>query len=452
MQSLTRANVNHGVFLVIALLTRLIFLDVSWFCYFALMISLYQFMLLFYSFGTVMPIRYLLGSFMCLQMLIGPTLAYNGLDAYQRGSLKMQIPEDQYFLYVIPAVLLFIVGLHLRADYLKGEYINQEKMEELVENHPNLPYLFVVIGFVASFISPFFGSDLGFLFYLLAGFKFIGAFLLIIGARQLKPITLILVYGSVVVSSLGEAMFHDLLMWVLFLGAVFAIKYKPSNPVKLAFVFAFISLAVFIQMIKGDYREATWTAGEEGSLETLQKTVESKQEKEGGIFDLEKLAANNVRINQGFIVTNIMKNVPDREPYAKGEQLVQILEAAILPRILAPNKLNAGDREFFMKWAGFRIARGTSMGLSSVGDGYVNFGAVGGAIFMLFYGLLFSEILNAIQYYSKYFPILILFTALMFYYPIRPDCELQTILGHLFKSCFLITVVMQLWKYIFKQA
>ena len=202
-------------------------------------------------------------------------------------------------------------------------------------------------------------------------------------------------------------------------------------------------------MVKGDYREATWSQGQEAGIETLQKIVEDKQEKKEFI-SMEKLGASNVRINQGFIVTNIMNTIPAKQPFANGEQLMQIIEAAVMPRILAPNKLNAGDREFFMKYSGMRIAKGTSMGLSSVGDAYVNFGIFGGWIFMFIYGLLFSEILKSFNYFGKSFPILILFTSLVFYYPIRPDCELQTILGHLVKSCFLIFAILQIWKYSFK--
>ena len=164
------------------------------------------------------------------------------------------------------------------------------------------------------------------------------------------------------------------------------------------------------------------------------------------MFTLEKLKASNIRINQGFIITNIMNNVPEKEDYANGTELIQILEAAILPRVVAPNKLNAGDRFFFMKWAGFQIAAGTSMGLSSMGDGYVNFGRFGGMVFMFFLGLLFSYVISFFYKYSFEFPILYLFPTLVFYYPIRPDCELQTILGHLFKSCFLIFILIKAWK------
>ena len=85
------------------------------------------------------------------------------------------------------------------------------------------------------------------------------------------------------------------------------------------------------------------------------------------------------------------------------------------------------------------------MGLSSVGDAYINFGIFGGCIFMFLLGLFYSEVLNSFKKHSKYYPTLILFVPLVFYYPIRPDCELQTILGHLIKSCFLIFVMIQIW-------
>ena len=69
---------------------------------------------------------------------------------------------------------------------------------------------------------------------------------------------------------------------------------------------------------------------------------------------------------------------------------------------------------------------------------------------MFLLGLLYSGILTVFYKQSKTYPILILFTALSFYFPIRPDCELQTILGHLFKSCMLITGVIYFFKSTFR--
>jgi hypothetical protein len=444
MESLFTSRVNWFIYLVLIIIIRVIWIDLSWFSYIALCITLQQFLLLFFSLGYVIPIRYLLGAFMCLQMLLGPTLAYNGLDAYQTNSVyRMKVSEFEYFKYIIPAMILFILGLHITAGKLKGEILNRKEIIKFVDNAGKLPFIFIGVGFISTYISGFFGSELAFVFYLLSSFKFIGAFMLILGTKQLKPWVLVLVFGSIIASALVGAMFHDLLTWLIMLGAVLAIKYKPGITLKAIVAFAFLLLAVVIQQVKGDYRKAAWGGG--GGLEAFQNAVD-KKENSNTLFSVSSLAQSNVRINQGFIVTNIMRNVPKNEPFANGEEMMRILEAAFLPRVLAPDKLNAGDRGIFMQYTGMTLSRGTSMALSSVGDAYVNFGTWGGCIFMFFLGLVFSEVLNGFYRYSKYYPFLLLFTPLVFYYPIRPDCELQTSLGHLVKSCFLIYILILFWK------
>ena len=200
-----------------------------------------------------------------------------------------------------------------------------------------------------------------------------------------------------------------------------------------------------IQALKGSYRTATYSGAEKTGIETFTKLYE-KENENSSMFSFERLAPANVRINQGFIITNIMHTVPGVVPFSNGKEMYEVFEAGILPRILAPNKLTAGNREIFMKYSGVRIREGTSMALSSLGDAYINFGVAGGSIFMFFLGLLYSYILRIFFKQSAEYPILILFTALVFYYPIRPDCELQTILGHLFKSCFLIYIMLRFFK------
>ena len=438
--------IDWRIYFAIVVFTKLFFPDLSLYSYLAFMISAYQFMLLFYSIGFILPVRYLAGSLMCVQMLVGPAFAYNGLDEYQLGFLKMQVDENTYFSYVIPATILFIIGLKIKINQnLSDEHININQLKQYVKNNQQTMYFFIVIGFISSVVSPFFSTEIGFVFTLLGSFKFVGLFMLILGDNKLKPITLFVVLSSIILSSLGEAMFHDLLIWLLFMGSVFSIKYKPSNYLKLSLAISFVTMAIFIQMLKGDYREATWNAGKEGDVSTFAATTKAKSDK-NELFSFEKIKESNIRINQGFIITNIMNNVPEKENYANGAELIQILESAILPRVVAPNKLNAGDRLFFMKWAGFPIAAGTSMGLSSIGDGYINFGKFGGMIFMFFLGLLFSFVVSVFYKHSYEYPILYLFPTLVFYYPMRADCELQTILGHLVKSCFLIFLVLKLWK------
>src|SRR5687767_6982833 len=123
--SLFQVKFNGVAFLVLGILIYMAFPEISGYSYFALLVSLHQFILLFNAIGFVIPVRFLFGAFMCLQMLIGPLLAYNGLDKFQIGYYKMQIPESEYFSYVLPAVVAFIAGLHIIAGRLKGELINE---------------------------------------------------------------------------------------------------------------------------------------------------------------------------------------------------------------------------------------------------------------------------------------------------------------------------------------
>ncbi len=432
---------NWGVYILILLLIKILWPAMSWWSLFALAITLQQFLLLFFSIGAVIPIRYLAGTLMCVQMLLGATFAYNGLDQYQYQNYIMRIPEADYFGYAIPAVILFILGLHVTAGKLKGEIINEQEIRKFIDNSGQLPYIFIGVGFLSGYISGSFGSELAFVFVLLGGFKYIGLFMLLLGSRQLKLWLMVLVFSSIIASSLSGAMFHDLLTWLIMLGAVLAIKFKPNVTVKAAATTGFILMAVIIQQLKGDYRQTLRTQA--GNIDVFEKTYD---ENSGSAFSYRRLASSNVRINQGFIVTNIMNTVPEVVPYQNGKELMQILEAAFLPRIIAPHKLNAGDRTIFMKYSRIPLAPGTSMALGAMGDGYINFGILGGCIFMFFLGLLFSEVLNGFYKFSKAYPFLLLFTPLVFYYPMRPDCELQTSLGHLVKSCFLIYMMLLFWK------
>ena len=190
---------------------------------------------------------------MCVQFFIGPVLAYNGLDRYQYFMYQMRIPELQYFQYVIPAVVCFILGLHINSGNYRGEVVSRKGIELFIQQNPKLPYMFIILGFLASVIAGYFGSELAFVFYLLGSFKFIGLFLLLLSARQIKVVPLILVIGSIISSSLSSGMFHDLLTWLIYIAAVFGIKYRFGFKVKFIGLSTFVFMVIVIQTLKGNF-------------------------------------------------------------------------------------------------------------------------------------------------------------------------------------------------------
>ena len=110
------------------------------------------------------------------------------------------------------------------------------------------------------------------------------------------------------------------------------------------------------------------------------------------------------------------------------------LEAAILPRILASNKIKSGDKEIFNEFSGHNIAEGTAMGLGIFADGYIAFGAWGVYIFGLTLGLIFSLTFKLVERWTKVSPFYVLLLLPLLNYAVRPDCELQTTINHLFKG------------------
>lgn len=281
MEALYKTNINWFVFLGFSFLVFLI-PGLSLLGYFAILVSLHQFLLLFYSVNYIIPIRYLFGFLMTIQFLIGPTLAYNGFDQYQYFLYKMQIPEVEYFSYALPAVICFILGLHINSK-LDGELLDIKAIQSFIKDRSQLPIVLIGVGFVSSFVAQFMASELGFVFYLLGGFKFIGVFILICSNTKLKVAPMAIVYISVISSSLSEGMFHDLIMWTIFLGLFYAVRYKPNIIFKIIFTVVFIIIITLIQILKADYRTSLGS-GDQAGLETLNKAYEEKQNESGEDF------------------------------------------------------------------------------------------------------------------------------------------------------------------------
>ena len=81
------------------------------------------------------------------------------------------------------------------------------------------------------------------------------------------------------------------------------------------------------------------------------------------------------------------------------------------------------------------------MGLGLFTDAYIEFGQYGAIIYIFLWGIMYGFVLKKFLFYSEKYPILILFSILAFVYPMRPDCETQTVLGHLFKTIMLLALI-----------
>lgn len=392
--------------------------------------------------GTIFPISNLFCILLSLQMLVGPFLAYYWFP--NDGPYYMRVDDDVYFSYAFPAMIAFTLGISIFSGW-KKKIVDIAHLQQSLFFNKKMVYIMIGIGIFFYFLEDKFGSSFSFVFVLLGCLRYIGLFILILTQPKFPRIETAIVYGLILWRGFTTGMFHDLLTWGIFFGIVLALRYKPSFKFKLLVFLGAILGIVVLQSIKESYRSRIYS-GQESVSSSLDKAIDDVDE-ESGIFSNQNLSNNFVvRINQGWILSSALINVPASLDHTRGTLTRKYLEAATMPRFLVPDKLTAGNQQHFMTYSGVEISESTSMGLGIFADAYIEFGAFGGWMWLFFYGLMYNLAINVFFRTAKNYPYLILFMPMVFLYSIRPDCETQTALGHFIKSAFIVFLFHQYMK------
>jgi hypothetical protein len=318
---------------------------------------------------------------------------------------------------------------------------------DIVNRYPLLPYYLIGTGFIFSFLIDYFPSSLAFPAYILSNIKFIGLIYLLFSDRiPNKTLVLAGAFLLTFLSSLKGAMFHDLLLWFAFIGMYAAYILRPGTGKKLAVLLLGFAFIFILQAAKDEYREKL---EREGRAEYVQKFLSSVDERLGAeesLPGMDDMARSDnverlvVRINQGWIISRIMTGTPRFYPHAGGETIVTALKASILPRILFPDKPKAGGRENYEKYVGFKLQSSTSMGISLLGEAYINFGVRGAWVFMFAFGLVSSFVIRQIFLLATKYPTIWLWFPLVMLHFVKAETELLVQLNFLVKSVILVFV------------
>lgn len=399
--------------------------------------------------NTSLPIKELFLSLYALQFLFGAALTYNGMDEYNHPDNRMRIGSEDYFTYVIPVFFSFSFGfsIFIKKNSVK---INRSQIDLWLTLHPQAPYYFIAVGFLISFALDFIPSSLNFVVYILSGFKYIGLFILLMSFKAVKPILMAVIYGSILVSSFQNTMFHDLLTWIIILGLILVNRYQPNLSLKILGMLVFGLFAIFIQSIKVGMREQTWQGNKQASVSLVEDVSNDVIRSNGGLLSVENLGPNIIRINQGWVLASAMNHVPLNVAHTNGALIWEYVYAAIVPRVFDANKLNSGGQELVNKYAGRDINSSTAVALGLFSDAYIDFGPFGAIICVFFFGLLYGYILKQFYTKSNTYPILILFVTLAYIYPIRPDTDTGSALGNVFKTIMLLWIIFRIYPKFFK--
>ena len=421
---------------VVILFTTLYILNFDVLSAVAVAIFAYSLLNLLAGLNDSLPIKELVLTMYAVQYLLSPALTYNGFEDYNISSYLMKIERHDYFSYAIPAYLSMLFGL---GCFIKNgtQVVSRNKLNNWLVNNPHMPYVLVFVGFLGMLIKSLVPVSLQFFVYIMSNLHLVGLILLIFSYKPINYLLLLMVFITLIVSSLIETMFYDFLIWFIYVGFTLAYRLKPSRPmIVLTFSF-FLILVVFIQTIKFSLRDEKSGQGDLSGT-YLNSAVSNSTYNGGNLFSIENIGPKVNRINQGWILASTINQVPKLTNHTRGVLFSSYTFSAILPRVVAPDKVSSGDASLFSKYSGHAVESGTSMALGLFPDAYVDFGLVGGCIFLFFFGVVLSRFIIFFFRKGNKYPFLYAWMFLVLLFIVRPDCETQTILGHMFKTTVLV--------------
>ena len=185
-----------------------------------------------------------------------------------------------------------------------------------------------------------------------------------------------------------------------------------------------------IQVIKQEYRQQL----KDGQDPSIVRMMIDYVTPGGKAWETSTLSLAITRLNQGWIISAIMKHVPENEPFAAGETVKEAVLGSIAPRFLWTDKKTAGGRVSFRRFTGLQIGEATSMGISPLGEAYANFGIRGGIGFMVVFGSFFALFYYGTLRYALKHPTFLFWIPVIFYQAMKAETEISVIMNQLTKG------------------
>ena len=400
--------------------------------------------------GKRIEIRDMISFMSIMQWIVGPVMAYRFLP--YDNLYYMAVPEDVYMNFVVPVCYFMVLGLYLP---LKDERIvNEDDLERskvYLAEYPNLGYILAGIGLAAGFAAKFMPSSLRFMMFLITNIQYAGIYMILVSGSKFKWLIFAGIMGLATSAAILQGMFGELLQWFMLSFLIIAMVVKIPMWGKVAMISVGMFLIMLVQSTKQEYRLATWYAkSSKTHSEIYQEIIASRLGSPSTLFQAAPLENMAARLNQGWIIARIMNYMPAKQPFVKGETIQTAIYAALLPRFLAPAKARAGGRANFERFTGTPLPETTSMDISLVGEGYANFGFLGGMVFIFIVSLGYNWVVVKVVGLSKNNPTLILWIPFLFFQVMKAETDFATVFNYLTKAALITFLTFYITKEIIK--
>jgi len=385
--------------------------------------------------------------FICLFMpFIGYTVYTRNHPLALLWVRYMNIPEETYFGFCLPAVSGFVLAIcwpmltEKASDQGRGVLATVEKSKSVLGKIPNVGFLLIVSGLVVFGVSDFLPVELQFAFLLFFFAAFAGLLYVYYQPNFKRKFLILSLFGAFIVAeSLSSGMFTIIAYMGITLFSFFFVGKKISFWKKLTVFAASVIFLFTIQSVKLSYRKYTWRQDYEGSKIGLFGTLIKEQ---ASVFS--DVNFSNVffpiyyRANQGINVSLVMNRFPNYQEFDNGKNLSRVILSSFVPRVFWPDKPEAGGKANMRHYTGY-IIEGWSTNVGPLGEAYGSFGVMGGILYMIGLGAFVRWSYRIVFVISRRLP-LILFWIPVLFYQVTYSAEADTlqIMNSIIKSSFFV--------------
>lgn len=406
--------------------------------------------------GKGVVLREIIAMHICFVCLIMPLVGYDIFNVDNRMARMfikyMPVSEATYYDFALPAVSGFILALCwpvLTRTYSdKGQFMRKtiEKARVILRGKTFTGLYLLIIGTIMFQVSKFLPAVVQFVFQLMFFAGFAG-YLYVFYQDTFRYRRLILIFFTlfIIATALSSGIFTVVAYMSLTLFSFFFLGRKIKLWKKILLFMTGTLVLLIIQMVKPAYRTATWGTSYSGNKAALfgeliaDKIVNPSLESADAFFPI------YVRVNQGFNVALVMRRFPDKQPFDKGVNLLTNFASALVPRVLWPNKPEAGGKFNMMYYTGIYL-NGWSTNVGPLGEAYGSFGVNGAIAYMIFLGWFIRWSYAQVFKLARKTPLLIFWIPVLFYQvTYAAETDTLQIMNSLFKSAFLIWLM---YKYI----
>lgn len=391
------------------------------------------------SLGHRLPFKELIIAIMGIQMLMSPFLEYY---YYQLGIYGgMNVEDLTYYAYVFPCMILLHFGLELY--YPRNDF--ETKLFKILslktrENETRGLFL-IIIGYAAYGIMNVLPSvgPFGFILELVAFCRFIGFLYIWISGSRYTVLAFLAVIVPFALEAINQTLLIQAIVLFTMLMSIYFMKHKTSR-VKIYMVFIMASFLLLVaQSIKYGFRKTVSDKDFKGDPALLFTQSVVQQFVNYRSLDVKDVAAHvNVRINQGWILSDILNNFKGREHRIQPDYFKREVLGILLPRFIYPEKPVVGDHAKFREYTGWSLSKRVSMSVGLMGDGYGNFGKFGGVLYSFAFGLFLGLIFRWWNKVAQLHPTVILWGVMIFFYCMRAGDETYIILNWIVKSSIFV--------------